>query len=239
VCLGKDLRNRPVGVRAGAALGIGWHMSPTRVAQRHVSSSTDGAAGRLGTCGWALHWLWALAGHWMGAWPPGHRRPTSLLHMLSDDVGRPGRPRRPGRRLWRLATTERRSDVRRVAYVLRVANGRISGSADQRSGGGWCSHGGAEARDANNARRQRPATEGNWRVPCSCLLCWKHTRPWFPTDISARAPAGGHAVIHPVRVHKQIPVGTPVQTSSCGMGSMPYRSMCVCMHGAREVCLWV
>jgi hypothetical protein len=26
--------------------------------------------------------------------------------------------------------------------------------------------------DANNARRQRPATEGNWRVPCSCLLCW-------------------------------------------------------------------
>jgi hypothetical protein len=26
--------------------------------------------------------------------------------------------------------------------------------------------------DANNARRQRPAPEGNWRVPCSCLLCW-------------------------------------------------------------------
>jgi hypothetical protein len=26
--------------------------------------------------------------------------------------------------------------------------------------------------DANNARSQRPAPEGNWRVPCSCLLCW-------------------------------------------------------------------
>ena len=26
--------------------------------------------------------------------------------------------------------------------------------------------------DANKARRQRPAPEGNWRVPCSCLLCW-------------------------------------------------------------------
>ena len=26
--------------------------------------------------------------------------------------------------------------------------------------------------DANNARSQRPAPEGNWRVSCSCLLCW-------------------------------------------------------------------
>jgi hypothetical protein len=26
--------------------------------------------------------------------------------------------------------------------------------------------------DVNNARSQRPAPEGNWRVSCSCLLCW-------------------------------------------------------------------
>ena len=54
--------------------------------------------------------------------------------------------------------------------------------------------------DANNARSQRPAPEGNWRVSCSCLLCWG-TRG-FP-QVLYTAP-----VIHPVRVHK-----FPLQTS--------------------------
>jgi hypothetical protein len=69
---------------------------------------------------------------------------------------------------------------------------RISGSADQRISGGWCSHGGAEAR---RKQRKEPTTRhrGNWRVPCSCL-CVK--QPWLPTGVCT-AP-----VIHPVRVHK-------------------------------------
>jgi hypothetical protein len=47
-------------------------------------------------------------------------------------------------------------------------------SADQRISGGWCSHGGAEAR---RKQRDEPTTrhKGNWRVPCSCL-CVKHPR---------------------------------------------------------------
>jgi hypothetical protein len=39
--------------------------------------------------------------------------------------------------------------------------------------------------DASNARRQRPATKGNWRVPCSCL-CVKH--PWLPTGVCLALP---------------------------------------------------
>jgi hypothetical protein len=49
--------------------------------------------------------------------------------------------------------------------------------------------------DASNARaRQRPAPEGNWRVPCVCL-CVKHPRG-FP-QVFCTSP-----VIHPMRVHK-------------------------------------
>jgi hypothetical protein len=64
--------------------------------------------------------------------------------------------------------------------------------------------------NANNARSQRPATEGNcnWQLACLVLLpvvlCVVVLEPpWLPTGISARAP-----VIHLVRVHKQIPVQT-------------------------------
>jgi hypothetical protein len=39
--------------------------------------------------------------------------------------------------------------------------------------------------DTSIARRQRPAPEGNWRVPCSCL-CVKH--PWFPTACACAFP---------------------------------------------------
>jgi hypothetical protein len=38
--------------------------------------------------------------------------------------------------------------------------------------------------DANNARSQRPAPEGNWRVSCSLPVMLE--RPWFPTGISTR-----------------------------------------------------
>jgi hypothetical protein len=50
------------------------------------------------------------------------------------------------------------------------ADQRISGSADQR----WMvlPRRSSARPDANNARSQRPAPEGNWRVSCSCLLCW-------------------------------------------------------------------
>jgi hypothetical protein len=54
---------------------------------------------------------------------------------------------------------------------------RISGSAAV--SGGWCSHGGAEAR---REQREESTTghKGNWRVPCSCL-CVKH--PWLPSGV--------------------------------------------------------
>jgi hypothetical protein len=57
-------------------------------------------------------------------------------------------------------------EKRRVEPIWATVDQRISGSAVD----------GAPTEeprpDANNARRQRPAPEGNWRVPCSCLLCW-------------------------------------------------------------------
>jgi hypothetical protein len=80
--------------------------------------------------------------------------------------------------------------------------------------------------DSNNARRQRPAPEGNSRVPCSCL-CVKH--PWFPTG--GRCFTLPRPVIHPVRVHK-----FPLQASQCGMGSIPYRMCNVCTKKKLGVC---
>jgi hypothetical protein len=58
----------------------------------------------------------------------------------------------------------------------------LAGSADQRFSGSAVDGAPTEEPrpDASNARRQRPATKGNWRVPCSCM-CVKH--PWLPTGV--------------------------------------------------------
>jgi hypothetical protein len=70
-----------------------------------------------------------------------------------------------------------------------------SGSADQRISGGWCSHGGAEAR---REQREESTTGpgGQLAIGVSrALACVLNTRG-FP-QVLCTAP-----VIHPVRVHK-------------------------------------
>jgi hypothetical protein len=48
--------------------------------------------------------------------------------------------------------------------------------------------------DASNARSQRPATKGNWRVSCPCMC--------VETPVAAHMCFALSPVIHPVRVHK-------------------------------------
>jgi hypothetical protein len=71
----------------------------------------------------------------------------------------------------------------------------ISGSADQRISGGWCSHGGAEAR--REQREETATRRPGGQLARPVLLPVVLEPPWLPTGISTRA-----LVIHPVRVHK-------------------------------------
>jgi hypothetical protein len=71
----------------------------------------------------------------------------------------------------------------------------LLGSADRRISGGWCSHGGAEAR---REQREESTTGPGGQLACLVLLPVMLGDPWLPTtEVSTRAP-----VIHPVRVHK-------------------------------------
>jgi hypothetical protein len=71
------------------------------------------------------------------------------------------------------------------------------GSADQRISGGWCSHGGAEAR---REQREETATGPGGQLARPVLLPVMLEPPRLPTGISIRVP-----VIHRVRVHKYNP----------------------------------
>jgi hypothetical protein len=68
------------------------------------------------------------------------------------------------------------------------------GPADQWISGGWCSHGGAEAR---REQREESTTGPRGQLACFVFLPVMLEPPWLHTGISTRAP-----VIHPVRVHK-------------------------------------
>jgi hypothetical protein len=71
----------------------------------------------------------------------------------------------------------------RLAFyrTLRRGPSSASGSADQRISGGWCSHGGAQAR---REQREEKTTGPRGQLACPVLLPVMLAHPWLPADIS-------------------------------------------------------